>query len=130
VKHPGSAARFHREHAKVYGYSHPEREVEVVTIRVRARTRLPKPRLVAMPRSTGKPQNRRVWMDGAWRQADVWKREELGSAVRTGPALILDYGSTTVAPLGWKFWVDRAGNLLLEQTERGKVAAPFCIISA
>jgi N-methylhydantoinase A/oxoprolinase/acetone carboxylase beta subunit len=114
VRHPESAARFHREHAKVYGYSHPEREVEVVTIRVRARTRLPKPRLVAAPRSTGKAQIRRIWTDGAWRQAKVWKREELGSAVRRGPALILDYGSTTLVPVGWKFWVDRAGSVLLQ----------------
>ncbi|MGH7635188.1 MAG: hydantoinase/oxoprolinase family protein, partial [Gemmatimonadaceae bacterium] len=114
VKYPGSTARFHREHAKVYGYSHPERDVEVVTIRVRARTRLSKPRLVAAPRHSGKPQIRRVWMDGAWRQAKVWKREELGNAVHIGPALILDYGSTTLAPPDWKFRVDRAGNLLLQ----------------
>jgi N-methylhydantoinase A len=111
---PGAIARFHREHAKVYGYSHPGREVEIVTIRVRARTRLPKPGIVAAPKRSGKPILRRVWMDGGWRNAAVWKREQLGSAARKGPALILDYGSTTVAPPGWSFRVDRAGNLLLQ----------------
>ncbi len=114
VKYPAAVARFHREHAKIYGYSHPEREVEVVTIRVRARTKLPKPRLVAAPKLAGKPEVRRVWMDGAWREAEVWKREYLGSRARSGPALILDYGSTTLAPPGWRFRVDRAGNLLLQ----------------
>ena len=39
-------AAFHSEHARVYGYSLPEREVEVVTIRVRARVTLAKPRIV------------------------------------------------------------------------------------
>src|SRR5580704_13315687 len=53
VPWPGSPAHFHREHAKVYGYSNPQREMEVVTIRVRARTSFPKPKLTAEPRRTG-----------------------------------------------------------------------------
>ena len=110
----GAEARFHREHQKVYGYSHPGREVEVVAIRVRARMKLEKAELRAAPRRAGKPGVRHVWMDGAWHDAAVWKREQLGSTARLGPALILDYGSTTVAPPGWRFKVDRAGNLLLQ----------------
>jgi N-methylhydantoinase A/oxoprolinase/acetone carboxylase beta subunit len=114
VKHPGAVARFHREHAKVYGYSHPDRAVEIVTIRVRARKKLPKAWPPAAPKRTGKPALRRVWMDGAWRDTAVWNREQLGSAVHAGPALILDYGATTLAPLGWRFRVERTGNLVLQ----------------
>jgi N-methylhydantoinase A/oxoprolinase/acetone carboxylase beta subunit len=114
VQHPGAITRFHREHAKVYGYSHPDREVETVTIRVRARQRLPKPWPAAAPKRAGRSHIRRVWINGAWRDTAVWKREELGSSMRTGPALILDYGSTTLAPPDWRFRVDRAGNLLLQ----------------
>jgi hypothetical protein len=29
-----------------------------------------------------------------------------------GPALVLDYGATTLIPAGWKFTVDRVGNLV------------------
>jgi hypothetical protein len=40
----------------------------------------------------------------------VYHRGEL-SAKRKGPALVIDYGSTTLIPPGWQFVVDKAGNL-------------------
>jgi N-methylhydantoinase A/oxoprolinase/acetone carboxylase beta subunit len=104
---------FHREHAKIYGYSNPDREVELVTIRVRARTVLPKPTLAPPLREKGSPQSRRVWIDGSWKQVEVWKREQLSSTPRSGPALVLDYGSTTLIPPQWRFHIDRAGNLVI-----------------
>ncbi|MCU1336888.1 MAG: 5-oxoprolinase (ATP-hydrolyzing) [Bryobacterales bacterium] len=107
-------ALFHREHARIYGYSLPKREVEVVTIRVRARAASPKPRLVRPPTQTGTAELRRVWI-GSWRRVPVWNREQLTAAQRPGPALVLDYGSTTLVPGGWRFHVDRAGNLLIQQ---------------
>ena len=108
------AARFHRQHAKLYGYSNPSRDVEVVTIRVRARTPLPKPRLTA-PRSPAGPSlARRVFVDGSWRNLKVWNRQDLGATTRPGPALVLDYGSTTLIPPGWRFRLDRAGSILIE----------------
>jgi N-methylhydantoinase A len=105
-------AQFHREHARIYGYAIPEREVEIVTIRVRARTKLPKPRLKRPPGRKGSPETRRVWVSDAWRKVPVLDREQLTSASRRGPALVLDYGSTTLIPQGWRFQLDRAGNLL------------------
>jgi N-methylhydantoinase A/oxoprolinase/acetone carboxylase beta subunit len=110
----GCAARFHREHAKLYGYSNPGREVEVVAIRVRARTPLAKPKLKAGRSAAGRPVTRRVFVDGSWRRIRVWNREHLGTESRTGPALILDYGSTTLIPPGWRFHLDRAGTLVIE----------------
>jgi N-methylhydantoinase A/oxoprolinase/acetone carboxylase beta subunit len=105
---------FHREHAKIYGYANPDRDVEVVTIRVRARTTLEKPKLIRSgARQAGKPEQRRVWTSGASRKIDSWSREQLSDRIRHGPALVLDYGSTTLVPPEWKFRVDRAGNLLL-----------------
>jgi N-methylhydantoinase A/oxoprolinase/acetone carboxylase beta subunit len=116
------AARFHREHAKLYGYSNPGREVEVVTIRVRARTPLPKPQLKARlktkPSAAGRSVSRRVFVDGSWRNLTVWNRQDLGATTRSGPALILDYGSTTLIPPGWRFRLDRAGSLLIEARSR------------
>jgi N-methylhydantoinase A len=104
--------QFHSEHARIYGYAIPEREVEIVTIRVRARTRLPKPRLARPPVRKGSPEARRIWISGAWRSVPVLKRDQLTSVIRRGPALVLDYGSTTLIPQGWRFQLDRAGNLL------------------
>jgi len=106
------AAPFHREHKKVYGYASPERAVEVVTIRVRAREIVKRPRLVRGRSRPGVPEHRRVFVADAWRTVPAWKREQLGTKMLTGPALVLDYGSTTLIPPGWKFQADRAGNLV------------------
>jgi N-methylhydantoinase A/oxoprolinase/acetone carboxylase beta subunit len=108
------AALFHREHEKIYGYANAERDVEIVTIRVRARTALEKPKLTRSgPAKRGQSQQRRVWIGAGWRKIDVWKREHLTDRSKLGPALVLDYGSTTLVPSPWKFRVDRTGNLLL-----------------
>ena len=108
------APLFHREHEKIYGYANRDRAVEIVTIRVRARTALEKPKLQRSgAMKTGKPEQRRVWTGGVSKKIDSWKREQLSHRTRQGPALVLDYGSTTLVPAKWKFRVDRAGNLLL-----------------
>ena len=108
------AAPFHREHAKIYGYATPEREVEIVTIRVRARQRLAKPKLTRAAIEKGRAETRRIWIDGAWKRAPVWRRAQLTATRSQGPALVLDYGSTTLVAPGWTYRVDRAGNLVLE----------------
>jgi N-methylhydantoinase A len=107
------AAPFHREHQHVYGYSDPGRDIEIVAIRVRARLAVEKPALRgrATKASTRSPALRRVHSTGAWRETPVYARSSLTRTKRSGPALVLDYGSTTLAPPGWRFWVDQFGNL-------------------
>jgi N-methylhydantoinase A len=108
------APLFHRQHEKIYGYANTDRDVEIVTIRVRARTALEKPKLVRSGAAKGgEPQQRRIWVGKGWKKFDAWKREQLTDRGKPGPALVLDYGSTTLVPPGWKFRVDWAGNLLL-----------------
>jgi N-methylhydantoinase A/oxoprolinase/acetone carboxylase beta subunit len=107
------AALFHREHEKIYGYANEGREVEIVTIRVRARTTLEKPKLKrSASAESNKQDQRRVWI-GGWKNVATWKRASLANRNKPGPALVLDYGSTTLVPPGWNFRVDPAGNLLL-----------------
>lgn len=113
ISAPRANTAFHREHARIYGYSLPQREVEVVTIRVRARVTSSKPRLVRWPVQKGAAELRRVWAGGSWRQVPVWNREQLAKTPVKGPALVLDYGSTTLIPPGWQFHVDGSGNLLI-----------------
>ena len=108
-------AALHREHARIYGYSLPQREVEVVISRVRARAASPKPRLIGPAAQRANPEVRRVWISGSWRNAHAWVREQVGQRPRSGPALVLDYGSTTLVPPGWRFHLDRTGNLLIQQ---------------
>jgi N-methylhydantoinase A/oxoprolinase/acetone carboxylase beta subunit len=78
---------FYNAHQKMYGYASPEREVEVVTIRVRVRVVTP----AVAKRAAGQGESGR------------------------GPALIPDYGSTTLVPRGWNYRRDRAGNLVLRR---------------
>jgi N-methylhydantoinase A/oxoprolinase/acetone carboxylase beta subunit len=108
------AAPFHREHQRVYGYSNPERGIEIVTIRVRSRLAVLQPNLLSQrPRSRQrKPDLRRIHSAGAWHETPVYRRSSLPSTPLQGPALILDYGSTTMIPPGWRFSLDKAGSLV------------------
>jgi N-methylhydantoinase A/oxoprolinase/acetone carboxylase beta subunit len=115
------AAPFHQEHQRVYGYSNPERAIEIVTIRVRARLNVHKPALLSQrPRSrpSKKPDVRRVHSAGAWRATLVYPRSSLTTAAVRGPALILDYGSTTLVPPGWRFSLDKFGSLKITRFRR------------
>jgi N-methylhydantoinase A/oxoprolinase/acetone carboxylase beta subunit len=107
------ANAFHAEHRRVYGYALPDREIEVITIRVRARAATVKPPLTAAPARGGNPERRNVWIAGAWRPTKIWERGQLPAEEQNGPALILDYGATTLIPPGWRFRIDRAGNLVI-----------------
>jgi N-methylhydantoinase A len=113
VPWPAAARAFHREHARIYGYATPEREIEVVTIRVRARQRVAKPKLTREPFRKGLAETRQVWVEGTWQTIPALRRAQVGSRRVTGPALILDYGSTTLVPPGWWYRNDRSGNLII-----------------
>jgi N-methylhydantoinase A/oxoprolinase/acetone carboxylase beta subunit len=112
-----TAGLFHREHERLYGYSHPRGEVEVVTLRVRARTILPRPdlRRAARVRTKTDAAKRRVWTGGAWKTVPVWQRSQVSRTLRRGPALVIDYGATTLVPASWAFHLDTAGNLVVQR---------------
>lgn len=114
--------RFHEAHERRYGYAHPEAPVEAVT--VRASVRAPGAEVRVDPISEASDGSRfptefdrgRV----RWRGADVeaariW-RTELGAGSRVpGPAVILEYSSTTWVPPRWTLEVDRWGSLHLSR---------------
>jgi N-methylhydantoinase A len=109
-------APFHREHERVYGYADPARAIEVVTARVRATVAVKK--AGALERSEGKEQvwrpvllRRRIYTAGKFRLTPVYNRGQFKRA--KGPALIVDYGSTTLVPPGWTARRDLHGNLIL-----------------
>jgi N-methylhydantoinase A/oxoprolinase/acetone carboxylase beta subunit len=105
---------FHAAHQQIYGYADREREVEVVTLRVQATLPVRKPTLDApRKRIAGAKTERRVFVSGRWRKIPVLAREAVGKRPAKGPALILDYGATTIVPSGWSYRADGAGNLLL-----------------
>lgn len=113
----GSSRAFHREHHRIYGYSDESRPVEIVTVRVRARRETAKPALAreTHTRSVGKPVKRRIFLAGAWRLTPVLRRAQVTSRASSGPALITDYGATTLIPSGWKYHQDEHGTLIIRR---------------
>jgi len=107
------AQPFHREHQRVYGYANPERPIEIVTIRVRARLRVAKPEPARRWKkaAAAKPTLRRIYTAGAWHKTPVFTRAHLSAKTQRGPALVIDYGSTTLIPPGWRFALVKNGTL-------------------
>jgi len=114
------AAVFHRVHQQRYGHSDATRIVEIVNVRVRVAGLTPKPALpraaVAGPSPAAARQDeRRLFVNGAWRPAAFYDRARLGAGNRLrGPAVVSEYGATTFLPPGWRGRVDGFGNLLFQ----------------
>ena len=108
-------ADFHAEHQRVYGYSDKSRKVEAVTVRVHAMKPVAKPSFRNPPRVAGGPEFRRIHVGGRSRRVPVYTRRQLPAQVVKGPALVIDYGSTTLIPPGWKLKIDRIGTLIVER---------------
>ncbi|MDX2153420.1 MAG: hydantoinase/oxoprolinase family protein [Bryobacteraceae bacterium] len=110
------APEFHAAHRRTYGYEDRARAVEVVTLRVRARGRGKKAELEPERAGSGARRGeRRVFVDGRWRRVAVYDRGAVPGKAITGPALVVDYGSTTLVPGGWSVHKDRPGNLVLRR---------------
>ena len=114
---------FHREHQRIYGYSDARRPTQIVTLRVRAIVRVEKPQLkTSRAASKETPGRRKVWVNGRWRQMVSASRQSLGTKPLPGPALIKDYGATTLVPPGWSIKRDVAGSLILTCDRRFRLS--------
>jgi N-methylhydantoinase A len=114
---PDFRACFDVAHARAYGHADPRRSVEVLALRLevaemagarRSVQTAPRSRAVAAAR-----RHRLVWNG---RAIDVahWDRERLAPGTRFGgPALVVEYSSTTFVPPGWAGHVDAERHLHL-----------------
>jgi len=123
---------FRREHERRYGYSYAAREVELVTVRLRGTVKSSQSGLTATSgkvhigtavagRSgrtepgTARPEALSVFFDGKKITAAIYDRDSLKPGKKLpGPAVVTEYSATTFVPPGMRFWLDRAGNLLIE----------------
>ncbi len=116
------AARFHAEHEKDYGYAHAGRLLEIVNLRVRLLIPTGKPRT---PRRGAKGtqssdpgvallSRKPVWFGARMRPTPSFDRERLRPGMRfAGPAIVVEYSSTTVVPPDFVCRVDEFENLEL-----------------
>jgi N-methylhydantoinase A len=125
--------RFHGAHEKRFGYSYcdvhgtaPARHVvEWVNLRVTGVGPIRRPRFPERPRGDGRverafTERRPVHFDGHRTECAVYGRDRLLPAdVIVGPAIVEEYGATTVVFPGLRAEVDRFGNLLLTREPVG-----------
>jgi len=109
---------FHKTHQKIYGYK-TDKEVEIVNIRIRAVGKTEKPEPERIEKGGNNPEKAfvrqdYVYFDGKKHKTDILIREELKAGNRiNGPAVIVEYSSTTVIPPFSECYVDDYGNLIL-----------------
>ena len=116
-------AEFEKTHERVYGYRHT-REVEVVNLRLKAIVPGKKPRLPEFETKADENPSqaligdRRLILEEGEFKARVYDRDKLlwGNIIR-GPAVVVEYSSTTLIPPEAKAVVDRYGNLTVEVWE-------------
>jgi N-methylhydantoinase A len=115
----GADEAFHQLHERRFGFCNRSRSLEIVTLRVRMRT--PGPPFSPIPQAEipghgtkAHIGERLVCFDGVWRQTPIYVRGHLcaGDAF-TGPALVIEYSSTTVLPPGCDLRVDVYGALVI-----------------
>jgi N-methylhydantoinase A len=110
---------FHARHEQRYGYADPGRSVDVVTIRIRAIALTEKPELET--RAVGDPDasaavigRHEVVYGGERHDGVLIDRDRLGAGHEfAGPAVIVEYSTTTFLPPGAACHIDELGNLVI-----------------
>jgi len=110
---------FHTAHRGSYGHENRDAAIELVNARLTAYGVVPKPaaepyRSATRALDEALVERRPVWFDGAPVDCPVWERERLPEGARlAGPAIVEEFGATTVLPPAWHGTVDAHGNLRL-----------------
>jgi N-methylhydantoinase A len=116
--------RFHAAHERLYGYSYRDSQpVELVNVRVTGVGLIDKPRIADAPTASAHAaplrDSRPVYVGGAVIDCPIYRRSDLPAGYAlTGPAIVEEYGSTTVIQPNQHARVDRYGNLILRPSIR------------
>lgn len=110
------AKAFHDAHKDRYGYARDGTPVEAVTLRAVVEAPPLPLSPVPLPEADAEPQ---MELTSAFHEGNeirvrrVWRKDLLKGHTLKGPAIVLEYSSTTWLPPGWHLEVDRWGSLLL-----------------
>lgn len=118
--------RFHRAYHRLYGYDYQgEQPVEIVNFALSGYGRIERPRLAAKaaagPLSSAQSGRRSIWLgsgadggDAGFVDTPIYQRDLLAAGLEfSGPAIIEEFGSTTVVFPGQKVEVDPHGILII-----------------
>jgi N-methylhydantoinase A len=114
--------RFHDIHQLTFGYAYRgEQPVELVNLRVLAVGSVHRPpsgpSIGNGRRASAAPDAERpVYFDEGFVDCPIYRRRDLGAGTSLdGPAIVEEFGSTTVVFPGWGLLVDGYGNHVLEK---------------
>jgi N-methylhydantoinase A len=116
----GVVAGFHQAHEQRYGYADPQRVVEIVNVRVRATAEAEHPSLPVgevgdEDSAHAVVSHQPMTFDGMTAEAPIVDRDRLLPGNRLdGPALLVEYSTTTVVPPDYTATVDAFFNVILE----------------
>jgi N-methylhydantoinase A len=114
---PGIRRAFDRDYKRRYGHADPKAAAELQALHLSGFTRLRRPELARLPRAptSSRPAERRPVYFGAGagtQDARVYDRTALAPGfAATGPALIEEYGSTTLVWPGDRFEMGALGEI-------------------
>ena len=82
-----------------------------------------RPQLTGRPAKAGQTapvdDEREVYVGGEWTRCPIHERDNLDPGMQlNGPAVIEEFGSTTVVFPGWRMRVDGYENLVMERAAR------------
>jgi N-methylhydantoinase A len=111
---------FHAAHRRTFGYDYrSEQKTEIVNLRVSGFGLIDRPSLPKLARGMGKPQPkglRPVYFGTAMRETEIYDRATLLSgACVEGPAVVEEFGSTTVVFPGQTLTVDDHGIMVIRR---------------
>jgi N-methylhydantoinase A len=123
----GLVAAFHAAHLKTFGYNYAgQQKVELVNFAVSGFGMIDRPSIPKLdigPATAPKPASRPVFFAGAFRETPVYQRGSLAAGVRLdGPAVVEEFGSTTVVFPGQHLEVDAHGILIVRPARRAPEA--------
>ena len=113
--------KFNQIYEKTYSYSSSSEKVEIINLRLVAIGHLNQLRIPKIKKGNKKPLDfakiykTSVYFENKYVKCDVWKREKLlsGNEIK-GPAMIVDYGSTTIIPNRCLCKVSEYGQLIIK----------------
>jgi N-methylhydantoinase A len=117
---------FHAAHKRTFGYNYAgQQKVEVVNFCISGFGLIERPDIPKLPAGGGatpaRKATRPVYFDGAFRDTPVYDRAALRPGVRIdGPAVVEEFGSTTVVFSGQFLEVDPHGILIVRRTQGGR----------
>ncbi len=112
---------FKELHEKTYGYAHGNKPLEVINLRLRLTIPTAKPQLEKRPgRGSARSidnavvKEKNVWFGNHSHRTSLYDRGCLGVGARlSGPAVVVEYSSTTAIPPGFTCRVDDHLNLVI-----------------